>query len=157
MQRFISEDPIGFAGGVNLYLYVGGNPISFSDPLGLLLGATLGGLQQGVTLDQAVQVGQMGNAAAVAGLSGGAATAAAGAVAIPAGDALLTRLLDTPLRDLVITGLQLIKTLGGDVEGIAPKLPSLPTQSPNAVVRTLNQIKKQSCTPSSIPGAPPNF
>ena len=33
--RFISEDPIGFAGGdINLYGYVGNNPLSFVDPLG---------------------------------------------------------------------------------------------------------------------------
>ncbi|MDQ7837777.1 MAG: RHS repeat-associated core domain-containing protein [Thermodesulfobacteriota bacterium] len=34
--RFISEDPIGFEGGdVNLYAYVGNNPIMSNDPLGL--------------------------------------------------------------------------------------------------------------------------
>jgi RHS repeat-associated protein len=36
--RFISEDPIGFAGGdVNLYVYCINNPILFIDPLGLEL------------------------------------------------------------------------------------------------------------------------
>jgi RHS repeat-associated protein len=34
--RFISEDPIRFAGGdVNLYAYVGNNPVNFADPYGL--------------------------------------------------------------------------------------------------------------------------
>lgn len=33
-QAFISEDPIGFAGGVNLRSYVGNNPVSFRDPFG---------------------------------------------------------------------------------------------------------------------------
>jgi len=37
LQRFISEDPIGFAGGtLNLYEYVGNNPVNFVDPLGLI-------------------------------------------------------------------------------------------------------------------------
>jgi RHS repeat-associated protein len=36
LQRFISEDPLGFGGGdVNLYAYVGNDPVRFSDPLGL--------------------------------------------------------------------------------------------------------------------------
>jgi RHS repeat-associated protein len=33
--RFISEDPIGFAGGVNFYTYVHNNPINMRDPYGL--------------------------------------------------------------------------------------------------------------------------
>jgi RHS repeat-associated protein len=39
LQRFISEDPIGMAGGVNLYAYVDNNPISFRDPFGKDKGA----------------------------------------------------------------------------------------------------------------------
>src|SRR5204862_8342565 len=36
LERFISEDPLGFAGGdADLYGYVGGNPIQRSDPSGL--------------------------------------------------------------------------------------------------------------------------
>jgi RHS repeat-associated protein len=33
--RFINKDPIGYAGGMNLYGYVGGNPINWVDFLGL--------------------------------------------------------------------------------------------------------------------------
>jgi RHS repeat-associated protein len=33
--RFIAKDSIGFRGGINLYGYVGQNPINYSDPIGL--------------------------------------------------------------------------------------------------------------------------
>jgi hypothetical protein len=35
MGRFLSEDPVGFAGGVNFYVYVGNNPVNYRDPFGL--------------------------------------------------------------------------------------------------------------------------
>jgi len=36
MRRFISRDPIGFAGGqTNMYAYIQNNPINFKDPRGL--------------------------------------------------------------------------------------------------------------------------
>ena len=34
-RRFISEDPIGLNGGINLYAYVGNNAVNLVDPLGL--------------------------------------------------------------------------------------------------------------------------
>ncbi len=35
LGRFISKDPLGYVDGMNMYAYVGGNPASAMDPLGL--------------------------------------------------------------------------------------------------------------------------
>ncbi len=34
-RRFLSEDPAGFSGGINLFAYTGGDPVNLMDPFGL--------------------------------------------------------------------------------------------------------------------------
>lgn len=72
--RFISKDPIGFAGGdVNVYNYVGGNPVNYTDPSGRFgIGAVIGigiGMVQGAS-GALAQNGSLGSILLSASLGG---------------------------------------------------------------------------------------
>jgi RHS repeat-associated protein len=43
LGRFLQPDPIGYGDGMNMYAYVGGDPVNFTDPLGLVGGERAGG------------------------------------------------------------------------------------------------------------------
>jgi uncharacterized protein RhaS with RHS repeats len=55
----MQADPIGLAGGWNRFGYVGGNPLNYIDPEGLVFLdlTTFEGAKRKTTLDQAVQAG----------------------------------------------------------------------------------------------------
>jgi RHS repeat-associated protein len=46
--RFLQTDPIGYAGGLNLYTYCGNNPVVFTDPSGQLWKGVVGGVCIGI-------------------------------------------------------------------------------------------------------------
>ena len=69
MGRFISEDPKGFAAGVNFYAYANNNPVNGNDPTGLLTSFLWGASN---ISQEAIGIGSFGNQVALAGATGAA-------------------------------------------------------------------------------------
>ena len=60
--RFVSEDPIGLAGGLNLYGFAEGDPVNYSDPFGLcpMCAVAYGVFEVGSTIYDAGDLAVMG-------------------------------------------------------------------------------------------------
>jgi RHS repeat-associated protein len=115
--RFTQEDPIGFAGGINLYAYAGNDPVTYSDPFGLCPPKTMaevflctgrmlqpieGKLEVAgaiVTAPLSGGMGMMGRANVPIGL-GAAAAASVGRAAAAGGDHIVLGLQAARLGDV---------------------------------------------------------
>ena len=84
LQRFISEDPIGPVGGINLYRYASDNPVALSDAMGLEGGVAAAGAATKAAVDaflawlEEKAAEEAATASLEAALAGGVETGSAG-------------------------------------------------------------------------------
>jgi RHS repeat-associated protein len=113
LQRFIEEDPIEFAGGINPYAYVINNPVRFIDPFGLFMdtlpmsGPASGAFQ--ITTGAAAVAGGLAHGAAATGLAaslahGAAATSQAFFFTLPHSAHVLGSIGSTTMLGLILSG-----------------------------------------------------
>lgn len=136
--HFTQEDPIGLAGGLNLYGYANGDPINNSDPFGLCP-IELDGIPCTLTRAWQGAVGGMAAGAIIGGLGGTLVAPGVGTV-VGAGGGALAGSVDGALigatagliedlnlgevleRRLIITGAIFLGGIIGEGQGIASRI-----------------------------------